>query len=226
MDHAAVTLPGDWGQHLAAETAKPYYRQLLDFVAAERQRHDVFPPPANVFETLRLTPFQQVKVLILGQDPYHGVGQSHGLCFSVKPGVKPPPSLVNIFKELHADLGVAPPTTGCLSAWATQGVLLLNAILTVRSGEPLSHKGRGWETFTDAIIKMLSDRPQPMVFVLWGGPAKKKQSLIDASRHVILSSAHPSPLSAHNGFFGSKPFSQINAALDRWGQSQIDWRLT
>ncbi len=164
-------------------------------------------------------------MLLLGQDPYHGENQAHGLCFSVRPGVRPPPSLVNIFKELKTDVGVEPPKNGTLAPWAEQGVLLLNAVLTVRAHEPNSHKNKGWETFTDAIIKKLNERKEPVVFVLWGGYALKKQALIDADRHTVITSAHPSPLSARNGFFGSKPFSKVNDALKKLGKPPIDWNL-
>jgi uracil-DNA glycosylase len=172
-----------------------------------------------------LTPYAEANVLILGQDPYHGEGQAHGLAFSVQPGVTPPPSLVNMFKEMEADLGIKRPKTGYLAPWAKQGVLLLNAVLTVRAHEANSHKGQGWEKFTDAAIKVLSAREAPVVFVLWGGYARKKKALIDAARHTIIESAHPSPLSARNGFFGSKPFSKINAALRKNGREEIDWAL-
>jgi uracil-DNA glycosylase len=219
-------LPGGWSQVLADELAKPYFRELAAFVAGERERHEVFPGVPDVYSALAHTPYDRVNVLILGQDPYHDVGQAHGLCFSVRPGTRPPPSLVNVLKELRDDLGVAVPQTGCLTKWADQGVLLLNAVLTVRAHQPNSHKDRGWETFTDAIIRRVNERPDPVVFVLWGGYAQRKQKLIDAGgRHTIIRSAHPSPLSAHNGFFGSRPFSQINAALCAAGKREIDWSL-
>jgi len=219
-------LPGGWSQVLADELEKPYFRELAAFVSDERQRHEVFPGVPDVYSALAHTPYDRVNVLILGQDPYHDFGQAHGLCFSVRPGTRPPPSLVNIFKELRDDLGVEIPQTGCLTKWADQGVLLLNAVLTVRAHQPNSHKDRGWETFTDAIIRKVNERPGPVVFVLWGGYAQKKQKLIDATRHTIIRSAHPSPLSAHNGFFGSRPFSQINAALRAAGKAEIDWSLS
>jgi uracil-DNA glycosylase len=220
-------LPGGWSQVLADELEKPYFRELAAFVASERERHEVFPAAPDVYSALAHTPYDRVNVLILGQDPYHDVGQAHGLCFSVRPGTRPPPSLVNIFKELRDDLGVAVPQTGCLTKWADQGVLLLNAVLTVRAHQPNSHKDRGWETFTDAIIRRVNERPDPVVFVLWGGYAQRKQKLIDAGgRHTVIRSAHPSPLSAHNGFFGSRPFSQINAALRAAGKREIDWSLS
>ncbi|HZI44939.1 MAG TPA: uracil-DNA glycosylase, partial [Ilumatobacter sp.] len=186
----------------------------------------VYPSQPHVFSALSLTPPEHVRVVILGQDPYHGAGQAHGLAFSVQPGVKPPPSLGNIFKELRADLGIAgPPGVGDLSAWARQGVLLLNAVLTVREAEPLSHRGKGWEAFTDAVLQTVSAAPEPVAFVLWGGHAQKKLPLIDSTRHTVIQSAHPSPLSAHNGFFGSRPFSRANAALVAHGQQPIDWAL-
>lgn len=218
-------LPPAWHPVLAAELEQPYFRQLADFVAAERRDHNVFPTPENVYNALAHTPFDRVAVLLLGQDPYHDIGQAHGLCFSVQPGTRPPPSLVNIFKELRDDLGIPVPKEGCLTKWADQGVLLLNAVLTVRAHEPNSHKNKGWEKFTDAVIRKVNDKPDPVVFVLWGGYAQKKAKLIDPTRHTVIQSAHPSPLSAHNGFFGSKPFSQINAALRAAGKPEIDWSL-
>jgi uracil-DNA glycosylase len=217
-------LPDGWRSLLADELTKDYFRRLQDFVAAERATHTVFPPENDVFNAFKLTPYERVKVLLLGQDPYHDDGQAHGLCFSVRPGVKPPPSLVNIFKELHNDLGCKIPNNGYLVPWAEQGVMLLNAVLTVRAHEPASHAERGWETFTDAVIAALNAREQPIVFVLWGGYAQKKSKLIDASRHRIVTAAHPSPLSAKK-FLGSKPFSAINRALEELGQRPIDWQL-
>jgi uracil-DNA glycosylase len=220
----AAQFPEPWRKVLAGEFEKPYFQELQKFVAAERQAHTIFPPEEDVFNAFRYTPYDKVKVLLLGQDPYHDDGQAHGLCFSVRPGVKPPPSLVNIFKELHNDLGCTVPDNGCLTPWAEQGIMLLNAVLTVRAHEPASHKDRGWERFTDAVIRTLSDRPEPVVFVLWGAYAQKKQQLIDAGRHRIIASAHPSPLSAKK-FFGSRPFSQVNRALKELGQTPIDWQL-
>jgi uracil-DNA glycosylase len=222
--HAPTLLPASWRAVLADEFQKPYFRQLQEFVTAERRTHTVFPPEEDVFNAFRYTPYDQVKVLLLGQDPYHGDGQAHGLCFSVRPGVKPPPSLVNIFKELHNDLGCRIPDNGYLVPWAKQGVMLLNAVLTVRAHEPNSHKGQGWETFADAAIRALNDREQPVIFLLWGAYAQKKQQLIDAGRHPILTAAHPSPLSAKK-FFGSKPFSRTNQALVELGEQPIDWQL-
>ncbi len=218
-------IPAGWRDQLAAETTQPYWPALMEFVAAERAAHTVFPAESEVFAALALTAYADTRVLILGQDPYHDDGQAHGLAFSVRPGVKPPPSLRNIFKELKADLGIEIPKTGFLVPWAAQGVLLLNAVLTVRAHAANSHKGRGWEQFTDAVLRALAARPEPVVFVLWGGYARKKAALLDAARHTLIESAHPSPLSAHNGFFGSRPFSQINAALRAGGGAEIDWRL-
>ena len=181
---------------LRGEFAKPYWAELQQFVAAERARTTVYPPHEDVFAALHLTPFADVKVVILGQDPYHGAGQAHGLCFSVREGVPAPPSLVNIFKELHDDLGIDPPSHGCLDAWARQGVLLLNATLTVRARQAASHQGKGWETFTDEVLRAVNAKPERVVFILWGASARKKRGLVDTSRHVIIESAHPSPLSA------------------------------
>lgn len=210
---------------LAQETERSYYAQLHAFVASERATHTVFPPEADVFNALALTPFERVRVLLLGQDPYHDNGQAHGLCFSVRPGITPPPSLVNIYKELRSDVGFRIPNNGYLSHWDEQGMLMLNAVLTVRAHQPNSHKNKGWETFTDAIIRAISAKPEPVIFVLWGGYAQKKLKLIDTARHTVIQSAHPSPLSAHNGFFGSRPSSQINAALSTAGTPPIDWQI-
>jgi uracil-DNA glycosylase len=215
----------DWNPVLRAEFAKPYWQELQRFVATERARGTVYPPHEDVFAALHLTPYESVKVLILGQDPYHGAGQAHGLCFSVREGVVQPPSLVNILAELRDDLGIEPPNHGCLDAWARQGVLLLNATLTVRARQAASHQGKGWETFTDEVIRAVNAKPERVVFILWGASARKKKGLVDTSRHVIIESAHPSPLSAHNGFFGSRPFSRANAALVEAGREPVDWRL-
>jgi uracil-DNA glycosylase len=219
------TLPGGWQPLLKGEMEKPYYVRLRAFVDEERRTHVIYPPQEEVFTAFCLTPFAQARVLILGQDPYHGPGQAHGLAFSVRPGVRPPPSLVNVFKELRDDLGCSVPNNGYLEPWARQGVMLLNAVLTVRAGEPNSHKGKGWETFTDAVIRLLAEREEPVVFVLWGGYAAKKAQLIDRTRHRIVQSAHPSPLSARRGFFGSRPFSQINRYLQSFGTDPIDWQI-
>lgn len=218
-------IPPGWNDILAGETRQPYYQALQRFVDAERAQHAVYPPDADVFNAFAPTSFEETRVLILGQDPYHDEGQAHGLAFSVRLGVPPPPSLVNIFKELRDDLGVPIPNHGCLEAWARQGVLLLNAVLTVRAHQPGSHAGKGWERFTDAAIRFLSARAEPLVFVLWGNYARQKLPLIDASRHKVITGAHPSPLSAYRGFFGSRPFSRINADLAEWGQPPIDWNL-
>jgi uracil-DNA glycosylase len=220
-----LPLPASWRPYLGAELEKPYFEKLRAFVERERRTHTVYPPEDEVFAALELTPYERVKVMILGQDPYHGPGQAHGLAFSVRPEVTPPPSLRNMLRELRDDVGCPLPDNGDLVPWARQGVLLLNAVLTVRDGEPNSHKGKGWETFTDAVIRAVNDRPEPVVFVLWGGYAGKKEALLDAGRHTVLKSAHPSPLSAKRGFFGSRPFSKINAALEKVGQAPVDWCL-
>ncbi|WP_439627758.1 uracil-DNA glycosylase [Gemmata sp.] len=226
---AEFPLPADlspsWLAHLEPETHQPYWNDLQRFVAGERDAHAVFPPAADVFNAFRYTPLESIKVFLLGQDPYPGAGQAHGLCFSVRPGVRLPASLRNIYKELQDDLGIAPVKHGYLASWAHQGVMMLNACLTVRADAPNSHAGKGWEKFTDAAIRAVSDRKQPVVFLLWGAYAQKKIKLIDESRHVVLKSAHPSPLSAANGFFGSKPFSKINAALENLGEPPINWQL-
>jgi uracil-DNA glycosylase len=214
-----------WRPILISETEKPYWKPLQQFVKDERRKYQVFPPDKEVFAALHLTPYEKVSVLILGQDPYHEVGQAHGLCFSVQPDVAIPPSLQNIYKELHDDLGCTIPNNGYLTPWAEQGVLLLNAVLTVRAHQANSHQGKGWETFTDAIIRAVNDKPDRVVFVLWGAYARKKKPLVDITRHVIIESAHPSPLSAANGFFGSRPFSKINAALREAGKPEIDWQI-
>jgi uracil-DNA glycosylase len=218
-----VQLPASWRAVLADEFAREYFRDLERFVDGERAAHQVFPPEDDVFNAFALTPFESVAVVLVGQDPYHGEGQAHGLSFSVRPGVKPPPSLVNIFKELQSDLGHSRPSHGHLESWASQGVFLLNAVLTVRAHEPNSHKGQGWESFTDAVIRALGRRPEPVVFLLWGAHAQKKARLIEAAHHQILTAAHPSPLSAHK-FFGSRPFSAVNRALQDRGKPPLDWR--
>lgn len=220
-----VELPAPWRKKLAGEFEKPYFQKLMEFVDKERQAHEVYPPEEDVFNAFQHTPYDKLKVMLLGQDPYHDEGQAHGLCFSVRPGVRPPPSLKNIFKELKNDLGHSPPNHGCLTAWADQGVFLLNAVLTVRAHQPASHKGKGWEVFTDEVIRKVNEKETPVVFLLWGKYAQDKIKLIDADRHVVLTAAHPSPLSAKNGFFGSQPFSQANAALRETGQEEIEWRL-
>ncbi len=218
-------LPDSWANVVGDEPDKPYFRELQKFLARERAEHDVFPPADQVFAALELTPYEDVSVLAVGQDPYHDDGQAHGLAFSVRPGVKPPPSLVNIFKELRDDLGCPVPNNGTLIPWARQGVLLLNTVLTVRAHSPASHKGKGWEKFTDAVIRKVSEKADRVVFVLWGKPAQQKKKLLEGGDDVVLESAHPSPLSARNGFFGSRPFSKVNAALREAGKKEIDWRL-
>ena len=215
----------DWNPVLRGEFDKPYWTELQAFVQAERSRTTVYPPHPEVFAALHQTAYADTRVLILGQDPYHGPNQAHGLCFSVRRGVRVPPSLANIHKELHDDLGLPVPDHGNLEAWAAQGVLLLNATLTVRAGQAGSHQGKGWETFTDEVIKAVAAKPEHVVFVLWGGYARRKKALIDSARHTIVESPHPSPLSAHNGFFGSSPFSAANAALAAHDQPSVDWRL-
>lgn len=220
-----LTLPESWQKVLRDEFDKPYFLKLQEFVDEERKNHTIFPPEEDVFSAFELTPYEDVNVFLLGQDPYHDVNQAHGLCFSVRPGIKPPPSLVNMFKELKADLGLKIPNNGYLVPWAKQGMLMINAVLTVRAHAANSHKDKGWEKFTDAVISKVNEKDSPVIFVLWGGYAQKKKKLIDASRHTIIQTAHPSPLSAHNGFFGSKPYSTINAALRANGKPEIDWQL-
>jgi uracil-DNA glycosylase len=215
----------DWNPVLRGEFEQPYWNELQRFVADERAHHTVYPPAEDVFAALHRTPRSEVKVLILGQDPYHGPRQAHGLCFSVRPGVQVPPSLQNIFKELESDLGIAAPNHGCLDAWADQGVLLLNATLTVRAHQAASHQGHGWETFTDQVIRSVNDKDDRVVFLLWGASARRKKALVDTTRHVVIESPHPSPLSAHRGFLGSKPFSRTNEALVAAGRDPVDWRI-
>ena len=214
-----------WRDVLADEFEKPYYHSLRDFLKKEYRTQKIHPDMYHIFEALELTPYEKVKVVILGQDPYHGANQAHGLSFSVQPGVKIPPSLNNIYKELQSDLGIKPVNHGNLVSWAKQGVLLLNTVLTVREGQAYSHRGQGWERLTDTIIEKLNEREQPVVFILWGKPAQEKMKMIDKSKHIILTSSHPSPLSAHRGFLGSKPFSKTNDALLARGEQPIDWQL-
>lgn len=216
----------DWNPLLRDQFDQPYWKQLQAFVATERAAHAVYPPADDVFAALRLTPYADTRVVILGQDPYHGPRQAHGLCFSVRSGVRIPPSLANIHKELHDDLGLPIPDHGNLERWARNGVLLLNTTLTVRAGQAASHQKHGWEAFTDHVIEVVAAKPEPVVFMLWGNSARRKRTLIDTARHHVIESAHPSPLSAHNGFFGSKPFSRANAALAAAGRAPIDWDLT
>jgi uracil-DNA glycosylase len=222
----AVKLDESWRIPLAEEFASPYMTVLRGFLVNEKAKGKaIFPKGGEWFRALDLTPLDKVRVVILGQDPYHGPGQAHGLCFSVRPGVRPPPSLLNIFKELESDLGIPRPNHGFLEHWAQQGVLLLNSVLTVENGLAASHKDKGWERFTDAVIRLVAAQPQPIVFLLWGSYAQKKAAFVDPSHHLILKAAHPSPLSAHNGFLGCKHFSQANAFLEAKGQTQIDWSL-
>jgi endonuclease-3 len=218
-------LPADWQAVLKDEFDKPYFKALEKYVAQERAAAKVYPPAEDVFNAFKATPFDRVKVVLLGQDPYHGEGEAHGMCFSVKPGVKVPPSLVNIYKELQDDAGCKPPPHGYLASWASQGVFLLNTVLTVRANQAGSHKNQGWETFTDAVIKALSARKQPAVFLLWGNQAQAKEALIDGKRHHVLKANHPSPLSARKGYFGSKPFSSANKALEGFGVVSVNWQL-
>lgn len=219
-----VQLGNDWDGLLKSEFEKDYYLKLRAFLKEEYlySGKNIFPPMDSIFNAFKYTAYNDVKVVIIGQDPYHGAGQAHGLCFSVRKGVTVPPSLVNIYKELNADLGLPIPTHGCLTEWAQNGVLLLNAVLTVREGAAGSHRGRGWEVFTDSVISMLSRREKPMAFLLWGNYAKAKAALIDQSRHLVLTAAHPSPLSAYNGFFGCRHFSAVNRFL---GGNAVDWRI-
>ena len=215
----------DWNPLLRQEFAEQYWAELQGFVQQERKLGAVYPPEEDVYAALHLTPYADVKVLILGQDPYHGEGQAHGLCFSVRRGVAVPPSLQNIYKEMQSDIGLAPPSHGNLESWAGQGVLLLNAVLTVRASQAGSHRNRGWETFTDQVIRLVNDKKERVVFILWGTFAQKKKPLIDSNRHYVIETPHPSPLSAHRGFFGSRPFSRANTALLEAGRSGIDWGL-
>jgi uracil-DNA glycosylase len=219
-----MQLPTSWARVLREELERDYWRSLIEFVAAERRMHTVLPAESQVFAALEATPYEAVKVLLLGQDPYPTPGHAHGLCFSVMPGIKPPASLLNIYKELQADLGIQRAASGYLQPWAEQGILMLNTVLTVRSGAANSHQGRGWELFTDAIIRAVNAKPEPVVFVLWGNAAQKKLALIDTAKHAVVKGAHPSPLAAKK-WFGSKPFSQINAALIERGRTPIDWRV-
>lgn len=215
----------DWAQYLNLEITEPYYIKLREFLINEYRTRAIFPSMHDIFNALHYTSYQNTKVVILGQDPYHGVNQAHGLSFSVQPGVEAPPSLLNIFKELHTDLGCTMPNNGCLRPWAEQGVLLLNAVLTVREREANSHQGLGWEEFTDKVISLLNERTEPLVFILWGKPAQKKKTMITNPNHLVIESAHPSPLSAHRGFFGSKPFSKTNDFLVKNNKQPIDWQL-
>ena len=218
-------ISNDWLNELGAEFKKPYYAQLYRFVKEEYSNQEVFPPANDIFNAFHYTPLSQVKVVIIGQDPYHNVGQAHGLCFSVKPDVDIPPSLVNIYQELRDDLGCKIPNNGYLVKWAKQGVLMLNTVLTVRAHQANSHRGKGWEEFTDAAIRALNKQDRPIVFILWGRPAQMKKSMLDNPKHLILEAPHPSPLSAYRGFFGSKPFSQTNRFLIENRIIPIDWQI-
>ncbi|KMY55720.1 uracil-DNA glycosylase [Bacillus sp. FJAT-27231] len=222
---AKKILQNDWAELLEDEFEKPYYKELREFLKEEYATKTIYPDMNDIFNALHYTAFKDVKVVILGQDPYHGPGQAHGLSFSVKPDVPLPPSLRNIFKELHNDLGCPIPHNGYLVPWAKQGVLLLNTVLTVRKGEAHSHQGKGWEKLTDRIISLISSREEPVVFILWGKPAQKKLALIDQQKHCIIQAPHPSPLSASRGFFGSKPFSKANECLKQFGEKPITWEI-
>lgn len=215
----------DWLNVLGEEFSKSYYKELYEFVKNEYNSTQVFPPAEDIFNAFHLTPLSEVKVVIIGQDPYHNVGQAHGLCFSVKPEVDIPPSLVNIYQELQEDLGCKIPNNGYLVKWAKQGVLMLNTVLTVRAHMANSHRGKGWESFTDAAIRALNTQDRPIVFILWGRPAQMKRSMLNNPNHLILEAPHPSPLSAYRGFFGSKPFSRTNAFLKERGVEPIDWQI-
>ncbi len=219
------SLGNDWDKVIGNEFAEPYYLILREYLKAEYTKHTVYPEMNNIFNALRYTSFADTRVVIIGQDPYHGAGQAHGLCFSVQDGVEPPPSLKNIYRELHDDIGFEIPQSGCLTKWAKQGVLMLNSVLTVRQGEPNSHKGKGWEKFTDAVIASLNKKETPVVFLLWGAYAKKKAAVITNPIHHKLETVHPSPLSAYNGFFGCRHFSKTNELLVADGQKPIDWQL-
>lgn len=218
-------ISNDWLTELSPEFHKPYYAKLFQFVKEEYSTKQIFPPADDIFNAFHLTPLSKVKVVILGQDPYHNVGQAHGLCFSVRPEVEIPPSLVNIYKELHDDLGCKIPNNGYLVKWAQQGVLMLNTVLTVQAHMANSHRGKGWEEFTDAAITALNKQDRPIVFILWGRPAQTKERMLNNPNHLILKAPHPSPLSAYNGFFGSRPFSQTNRFLKEHGVEPIDWQI-
>ncbi|HHQ8911214.1 TPA: uracil-DNA glycosylase [Bacillus cereus] len=218
-------LKNDWGPLLAPEFEKEYYRKLADFLKEEYNAHVVYPKKEDIFNALEYTSYENTKVVILGQDPYHGPNQAHGLSFSVQPGIKTPPSLLNMYKELRDEYGYDIPNNGYLVKWAEQGVLLLNTVLTVRQGEANSHKGKGWEHFTDRVIELLNEREKPVIFILWGRHAQAKKKLITNTKHHIIESVHPSPLSARRGFFGSKPYSKVNTILANMGEREIDWEI-
>lgn len=220
-----VTIGNDWDNLLRESFESDWYQELRQFLIDEYTNETIYPNMYDLYNAIRTTSYENTKVVIIGQDPYHGPGQAHGYCFSVKPGVQPPPSLKNIFQEINNDLGIKTPNNGCLIPWAEQGVLLLNAILTVRKSSPLSHKGKGWEKLTDKIISLLNDREDPVIFLLWGAPARAKKALITNQRHYVLEAPHPSPLSAYAGFFGCKHFSKTNSLLALLGKQQIDWQI-
>lgn len=223
---AKEILDNSWQDVIGNEFSKSYYLELREFLKKEYAEREIYPPMNDIWTAFELTPYESVRVVILGQDPYHGPGQAHGLSFSVKKGIRKPPSLRNVFKELREDIGCGVPDDGTLAGWAEQGVMLLNTVLTVRSGEAHSHRGKGWETLTNEVIRKLSEREAPIVFILWGRPAQEKKKLIDTERHAVIESTHPSPLSANRGFFGSRPFSRANAFLREWGELEIDWCRT
>ena len=220
---AAIT--NEWLNEIGQEFTKSYYKDLYNFVSHEYNNHIIYPDANDIFSAFHLTSVKDVKVVILGQDPYHNEGQAHGLCFSVKPGVDIPPSLVNIYKELEDDLGCKVPNNGYLEKWAKQGVLMLNTVLTVRAHQANSHKNKGWEQFTDAVIEAVNMQDRPIVFILWGAPARRKKSMLNNPKHLILEAPHPSPLSSYRGFFGSKPFSKTNRFLEQQGLEGIDWQI-
>ena len=220
-----AAISNDWLEPLRPEFSKEYYKKLYQTIVEEYKTHVIFPPSDDIFNAYSLTPLHEVKVVIIGQDPYHNVGQAHGLCFSVKPDVEIPPSLVNIYKELHDDLGCYIPNNGYLVKWARQGVLMLNTVLTVRAHQANSHRGIGWEEFTNATIEILDKQDRPIVFILWGTPAQRKKQMLHNPKHLILEAPHPSPLSAYRGFFGSRPFSRTNDFLEKNGLTPIDWQI-
>jgi uracil-DNA glycosylase len=225
MTEVNPTIDESWKEILNNEFQRPYFSDLKAFLVDEKKDYTVYPPGSRIFSAFNHTPFKKVKAVIIGQDPYHGAGQANGLCFSVADGIKKPPSLVNIFKELHSDLGIEIPISGNLEGWAEQGVLLLNATLTVRASQAGSHQNKGWETFTDSVIHLLSEKKEGLVFILWGAFAQAKEKLIDLSRHHVLKAAHPSPFSAYNGFFGCRHFSRTNELLRQMGKEEINWDL-
>lgn len=220
-----VFIGNEWDDLLAGEFEAPYYQKLREFLKSEYSNYKIYPSMYDIFNALKYTPYSKVKVVILGQDPYHGAGQAHGLCFSVKKGIEPPPSLKNIFAEIKSDLGIDPPDHGELNSWARQGVLLLNTVLTVREGMPNSHKGIGWELLTTKIVELLNENPNPIVFLLWGANARAKTPILTNPNHLVLTTVHPSPLSAYNGFFGCRHFSKTNDFLIRHGAEPVNWKI-